>query len=158
MRRHLGGERGKAAGQPALWPVRQLGLSVAGRHAQHPGAAAGTHLADLCHRQRRTDWTLLSTEPGAAVERIERRSSAPARVRAGSISPLLQTCLAGLGIPRLPLHTVQAHAADELQPVLPGWTPQPVPVHAVFPSSRFIAPKVRAFIDHALAAFEPPAH
>jgi LysR family transcriptional regulator, regulator for bpeEF and oprC len=36
------------------------------------------------------------------------------------------------------------------------WTPQPVPVHAVFPGQRFIAPKVRAFIDHAVAAFELP--
>lgn len=101
----------------------------------------------------RTEWTLLPPEPGAAVERIERRG----RVRASSISLLLQTCLAGLGIARLPLHTVQAHAAGQLLPVLPGWTPQPVPVHAVFPSNRFIAPKVRAFIDHAVQAFDPPA-
>ena len=107
----------------------------------------------------RTDWTLLPPEPGAAVERIERierRSGAPARVRAGSISLLLEACRAGLGIARLPLHTVQVHAAAELLPVLPAWTPQPVPVHAVFPSSRFIAPKVRAFIDHAVAHFDPP--
>ncbi|KPF57524.1 hypothetical protein D621_07575 [beta proteobacterium AAP51] len=107
----------------------------------------------------RTDWTLLPPEPGAAVERIERierRGGAPARVRAGSISLLLEACRAGLGIARLPLHTVQVHAAAELLPVLPAWTPQPVPVHAVFPSSRFIAPKVRAFIDHAVAHFDPP--
>jgi LysR family transcriptional regulator, regulator for bpeEF and oprC len=104
----------------------------------------------------RTEWTLLPHAPGGAVERIERRGGAPARVRAGSISLLLDTCRAGLGIARLPLHTVQAHAAAELVPVLPAWTPQPVPVHAVFPSSRFIAPKVRAFIDHAVAHFEPP--
>lgn len=105
----------------------------------------------------RTEWTLLPPEPGAAVERIERRTGAPVRVRAGSISLLLQACLAGLGVARLPLHTVQAHAAGLLQPVLPAWTPQPVPVHAVFPSNRFVAPKVRAFIDHAVAAFDPPA-
>jgi LysR family transcriptional regulator, regulator for bpeEF and oprC len=104
----------------------------------------------------RTEWTLLPPEPGAAVERIERRGGAPTRVRAGSISLLLQACLAGLGVARLPLHTVQAHAAGALAPVLPAWTPQPVPVHAVFPSNRFVAPKVRAFIDHAVAAFDPP--
>jgi DNA-binding transcriptional LysR family regulator len=104
----------------------------------------------------RTEWTLLPPEPGGMAERIERRSGASARVRAGSISLLLDTCRAGLGIARLPLHTVQAHATAELVPVLPAWTPQPVPVHAVFPSSRFIPPKVRAFIDHAVAHFEPP--
>ncbi len=105
----------------------------------------------------RTDWTLLPPEPGAAVQRIERRGGAPARVRANSISLLLQACLAGLGIARLPLHTVQAHAASLLVPVLPMWTPQPVPVHAVFPGHRFIAPKVRAFIDHAVEAFDAAA-
>lgn len=69
---------------------------------------------------------------------------------------LLPACVDGLGIARLPLHTAQAHGSGRLQPVLPGWTPQPVPVHAVFPSNRFVAPKVRAFIDQAVAAFEPP--
>jgi LysR family transcriptional regulator, regulator for bpeEF and oprC len=104
----------------------------------------------------RTEWTLLPPEPGAPVERIERRSGAAPRVRAGSISLLLQACVDGLGIARLPLHTAQAHGAGRLQPVLSGWTPLPVPVHAVFPSKRFIAPKVRAFIDQAVAAFDPP--
>jgi DNA-binding transcriptional LysR family regulator len=102
----------------------------------------------------RTEWTLLPPEPGAAVQRIERRGGTPTRVRATSISLLLHACLAGLGIARLPLHTVQAHAVGLLMPVPPMWTPQPAPVHAVFPGHRFIAPKVRAFIDHAVAAFE----
>jgi LysR family transcriptional regulator, regulator for bpeEF and oprC len=103
----------------------------------------------------RSGWTLLPTQPEAGegkAERIEKKG----RVRSGSISLLLQTCLAGLGIARLPVHTVQAHAAGTLQAVLPGWVPQPAPVHAVFPSNRFLAPKVRAFIDHALAEFDPP--
>ena len=104
----------------------------------------------------RTEWTLLPAGADAPAERIERRSGAAPRVRAGSISLLLQACVDGLGIARLPLHTAQAHGSDRLQPVLPGWTPQPVPVHAVFPSRRFVAPKVRAFIDQAVAAFEPP--
>jgi LysR family transcriptional regulator, regulator for bpeEF and oprC len=103
----------------------------------------------------RSEWKLVAPRAGAAagrIERIERRG----RVRSGSISLLLEACLAGIGIARLPLHTVQAHGAGRLKAVLPKWTPQPVPVHAVFPSNRFVAPKVRAFIDHVVAHFDPP--
>jgi DNA-binding transcriptional LysR family regulator len=35
--------------------------------------------------------------------------------------------------------------------VLPGWVPPTAPVHAVFASSRYLAPKVRAFVDLAIA-------
>ncbi len=33
------------------------------------------------------------------------------------------------------------------------WAAAPVPVHAVFPSNRYLTPKVRAFIDLAVARF-----
>lgn len=100
----------------------------------------------------RSGWTLLPAgEADGAAVRVAQRG----RVRAGSISLLLDACLVGLGIARLPLHTVQVHPADRLRAVLPAWTPKPAEVHAVFPSNRFIAPKVRAFIDHAVAHFEP---
>jgi DNA-binding transcriptional LysR family regulator len=105
----------------------------------------------------RSAWTLLPPEPGAPVERIERRGSAGPRVRAGSVSLLLQACVAGLGVARLPLAAAQLLPPGTLQPVLPDWTPEPVPVHAVFPGHRFMAPKLRAFVDHAVAHFEPLA-
>ncbi len=76
------------------------------------------------------------------------------RVRAGSVTLLLQACRAGLGVARLPLALAAMVPPGELQPVLPRWTPEPVPVHAVFPSSRYLAPKVRAFIDLAAAELE----
>ena len=37
--------------------------------------------------------------------------------------------------------------------VLPDWNPPDVPVHAVFPSARYLTPKVRAFIDLGVEAF-----
>ena len=37
--------------------------------------------------------------------------------------------------------------------LLPGWARAPVPVHAVFPSSRYLTPKLRAFIDLAMGRF-----
>ena len=36
--------------------------------------------------------------------------------------------------------------------VLPGWAPPDVPVNAVFASARFLAPKVRAFVELAAEA------
>lgn len=60
----------------------------------------------------------------------------------------------GLGIVQLP-HIVAAELVRTggLQPVLPDWLPPTVPVHAVFASARYLTPKVRAFIDHAVQAF-----
>lgn len=60
----------------------------------------------------------------------------------------------GLGIAQLPLVVVQSQLErGSLVPVLPGWIPPSVPVHALFPSARYLTPKVRAFIDHAAQAF-----
>ncbi len=61
---------------------------------------------------------------------------------------------AGLGIARLPrLLAHNAVATGALKQVLCDWTTPSVLVHAVFPSARFLAPKVRAFIDIATHAF-----
>lgn len=37
--------------------------------------------------------------------------------------------------------------AGALVPVLPSYAPQPVPVQIVYPQSRILAPKIRAFVD-----------
>jgi DNA-binding transcriptional LysR family regulator len=79
-------------------------------------------------------------------------SSARLRVNAGSAvaSALLQ----GLGIGLLPL-VIAAEPVRQarLQPVLPGWAPEPVEVFAVYPSRRYLTPKLRAFVDLALERF-----
>ena len=99
-----------------------------------------------------TGWTLLPADANADPVRID----APARLRAGSSTLLLEACTAGLGVARLPLALGEpARAAGALQTLLPGWQARPVPVHAVFPSSRLLSPAVRAFIDHSAAEFEP---
>ena len=56
----------------------------------------------------------------------------------------------GLGIALLPRFLAAQFVADgRLIEVLPGWTRAPAPVNAVFASSRYLSPKVRAFIDLA---------
>lgn len=60
----------------------------------------------------------------------------------------------GLGVAQLPLVVVQQQLDQGLLArVLPQWQPPGVPVHALFPSARYLTPKVRAFIDHAVEAF-----
>ena len=91
----------------------------------------------------RADWALRPAGGGETV-RIARAG----RVRSGSITLLYETCLAGLGIARLPLPLAVRAPAGRLVPVLRDWKHLPATVSAVFPSNRFLAPKVRAFIDH----------
>ncbi|HJV96812.1 MAG TPA: LysR family transcriptional regulator [Albitalea sp.] len=77
-------------------------------------------------------------------------------LRTNSSQMIRDACEAGLGIARLPLPMARdALRAERLVPLLTDWQHAPVPVHAVFPSNRYLAPKVRAFIDHAIEAFTP---
>lgn len=60
--------------------------------------------------------------------------------------------VAGLGIAQLPLLIAKPYLqTQELIRVLPTWAPAAVEIHAVYPSNRYLNPKVRAFIDYALA-------
>jgi DNA-binding transcriptional LysR family regulator len=66
-----------------------------------------------------------------------------------------EATVAGLGIAVLPSYMAAPLVADKrLVQVLPGWERPSVPVHAVFASSRFLAPTVRAFVDLARQEFD----
>lgn len=55
----------------------------------------------------------------------------------------------GLGIAMLPYPRVQDdYETGRLVRVLPEWCAPSFPIHAVYPSTRHLSPKVRAFIDH----------
>jgi DNA-binding transcriptional LysR family regulator len=56
----------------------------------------------------------------------------------------------GHGIAPVPaLYANQALEEGKLVRILPEWSRGSVPVHAVYPSRRILAPKVRAFVDFA---------
>ena len=64
--------------------------------------------------------------------------------------------LAGLGISLLPAQSCVADIrAGRLERVLPEWSSVERPLQAVYPSGRYLSPKVTAFIDHLSAAFSP---
>lgn len=89
---------------------------------------------------------------GPAGDRLD--VDMPPRLRVDSRFAQRDAARAGLGIADL-LESIIVDdlAAGALVPVLPAWRGGEVPVHAVFPSARFLSPGVRAFIEHAVAHF-----
>jgi len=66
---------------------------------------------------------------------------------------LLDLARQGLGVAPLPeLYVGRALASGEVVRVLPGWTRGVTPIHAVYPSRRILAPKLRAFVEFAAEA------
>jgi DNA-binding transcriptional LysR family regulator len=60
-----------------------------------------------------------------------------------------EATLSGLGIAMLPsFRCVQHLRAKRLKRVLPEWGSPEIPLHAVYPSTRHLSPKVKAFLDH----------
>ncbi len=82
----------------------------------------------------------------------QHRVDASARLRINNSFSVRDAAIAGLGIAQLP-HLVanESVASGALVRMLPEWSPPAIPIHALFPSSRYLTPKVRAFIDLAVA-------
>lgn len=77
-----------------------------------------------------------------------------ARFRASNSLAVRDAAAAGLGVALLPRLIGEPLVAEgRLRAVLKGWSPPEVPVNAVFASARYLAPKVRAFIELAHEAF-----
>lgn len=70
----------------------------------------------------------------------------------------LQLALQGVGVVRLTRLTVaQEIRAGRLVPLFEGETVDPpLPIHAVYPHRRYLAPKVPAFVDFLIEKFTPP--
>jgi len=61
---------------------------------------------------------------------------------------------AGYGLAQIQdYYTDPAIAAGELEPVLAKFNPSPNPVSLVYPQTRHLSPKVRAFVDFMIAQF-----
>jgi DNA-binding transcriptional LysR family regulator len=71
---------------------------------------------------------------------------------------LRQAALAGHGIARLPVQVACADLrAGRLVRIVEEWQPAEVPLSLVYPSTRHLSPKVRAFIDLARQRLTPNA-
>ncbi len=92
----------------------------------------------------RAVWKLVNGRASATVSKT-------ARCSVNNNLSALAMAKASLGIALLPDFMAKPALEDGLlKRVLPSWGRIPVPVHAVFTSSRYMAPKVRAFVDLAV--------
>jgi DNA-binding transcriptional LysR family regulator len=88
------------------------------------------------------------------TSRVAVQQNSPPRLRMDSRYAQHRAALSGLGIvEHLRMIAEPDIAAGRLVQVLPEVRPPTVPVHAVFPSHRFLTPKVWAFVEYARAHF-----
>jgi DNA-binding transcriptional LysR family regulator len=67
-------------------------------------------------------------------------------------SALTALVLAGAGVAVMPYHASQPYVEQGLmRPVLERWSPHSLQLHLQWLRSRFLAPRVRAFVDHVQA-------
>lgn len=80
-----------------------------------------------------------------------------ARLMVNDFDFLEQAALSGLGIALLPVfRCIQLLRERKLQRVLPQWCSPETPLHVIYPSTRHLSPKVKAFSDHLRAELIPP--
>ncbi|WCK05779.1 LysR family transcriptional regulator [Agrobacterium tumefaciens] len=95
----------------------------------------------------RASWILVN---GQATEKV---SQAP-RCALDNIVAAKNLTVSGLGVAQLPQFMAEPHVAEgSLVRLLPGWATVPMPVYAVFASTRYMDPKVRGFVDLCREAF-----
>ncbi len=108
------------------------------------------------------DCLLFGAGSGGAGVRLEQddRSAHVAlspRLSVSDMDVLHTATMGGLGIAFLPaFYCVEDLRARRLERVLRDWSAPPSPVHAVYPSTRQISPKVKAFVDHLQQRMTPP--
>ncbi|GAB0117186.1 LysR family transcriptional regulator [Acidisoma sp. 7E03] len=76
------------------------------------------------------------------------------RFRCDSVEGISEGIRTGLGISRLPIWMFNEDiAAGRVRAILKDWQPPRIPIHAVYPSRRHLAPRVRAVIDFFVNEF-----
>lgn len=65
---------------------------------------------------------------------------------------MVEAAAAGLGVTQVPdMIAARALAEGRVVEVLVAHRPRPLPIHALYPATRALAPRTRAFLDHLLA-------
>ena len=110
----------------------------------HPGDLA-RHECVLDDRAARRDvWTLEG--PDGTIE-----VSVEGRFRTDSPEAGREAVLTGLGLGIMSAWLMRRELKDgTVRAVLRGWKPPSVPVHAIYPSQRNLAPRTRAVLDFLL--------
>jgi DNA-binding transcriptional LysR family regulator len=70
---------------------------------------------------------------------------------------LRDAALAGVGVAMLPVHLAIGIVRERrLEHLLKEWCSPAATVHAVYPTTRLVSPKVKAFVEHIQERFTPP--
>jgi len=75
------------------------------------------------------------------------------------IDPVLAACAGGEGLGQFLSYQVKdLLEARKLKRVLVEYEPQPLPIHAIYPSARLMSSNVRALLDFAVPLWRQQAH
>jgi DNA-binding transcriptional LysR family regulator len=140
--RSLGNVRWFLVGTPAYFKKRGRPRSI-DELKKHECAIFGTTLSGAS----------LHLERGGKSTRVE----PPARLLVNDFDLVHAAVRAGLGMALLPAYQcLDDLRAKRLERVLRDWEAPPTPVHVVYPSARYISPKVKTFVEHLQARMSPP--
>jgi DNA-binding transcriptional LysR family regulator len=94
------------------------------------------------------DWTFTDSNG------VDQSVPDPSRLHVNNMQFLLSAALAGAGIAYGPSFVFGEHVArGDLIPVLTNYTTTSLPIHAVFPTARYMPRLVRAFVDRLAEDF-----
>jgi DNA-binding transcriptional LysR family regulator len=140
--RRLGRNRHVVCASPAY---------LAGRRAPASPQDLAQHDC-IAHTQRATPRVWHFTAPGGARASVE----IDGRIAVTNALAVRACALQGLGVVEINSYIVgEDIAAGRLVRLLPGYEPKELSIYAVFPQRRFLAPKVRVFIDAMAACMTP---
>jgi DNA-binding transcriptional LysR family regulator len=143
MSRNLGQFRLKIVASPDY--LARCGVPVT------PGDLTRHH----CLHQRSPSTGKLRPWPFAAGEG-QGKIVLPERMSATAIDPLIELAIAGLGIACLPPFAIRREIADgRLVSVLEEWVMQADQFNLLWPASRQITPRLRAFVDFMAEHLQP---
>ncbi len=140
-----------------LAPMRRLlfaapdYLARAGR-PKHPNELRQHECLLYTYQTSGQTWSFRAAEGGTERD-VKVRISGRLRINNGDA--ILKACIAGQGIALLPSFICsEAISEGVVERLLPDWDDgTPGGVHAVFPASRNLSPKVRVFVDFFLTRF-----
>ncbi|ANH74237.1 lysR substrate binding domain protein [Ralstonia insidiosa] len=131
----------------------EYGLFACPRYLQRHGVPQSADQLDahslimFSAGSHRAGWTLAQARQQLSIDTVP-------RLRVNNSFAVRDAVLGSLGIGRLPLMVAGPEVeAGRLVRVLADWHTPTAEVHAVYPSSRYLAPKVRSFIDFAAESF-----
>ncbi|RWX74756.1 LysR family transcriptional regulator [Neorhizobium lilium] len=108
-----------------------------------------------CLHQRSPSTGKLRPWPFARAERRE-KVVLPERMSATAVDPLIALAIEGLGIACLPPFAIRGEIADgRLVSILDEWVEETNQFNVLWPASRQITPKLRAFVDFMAEHLQP---